>query len=91
MAMRITVAFAITVVLCWHHIGIADGIIITDETRLHRDLFKSNRLVLPVADGQERKVNVTIGMTLNQVVDVVRLCLISAYLKLSDSDNWRNN
>ena len=45
--------------------------IITDEIRLHKDLFKGDRIVLPVLDGAERKVRVQIGLTLNQVVDVV--------------------
>ena len=49
------------------------SILITDEMRLHNDLFdkKDKKTPMPVADGEERQVKVTIGLTLNQVVDVV--------------------
>ena len=60
----------------------AKSILVTDEMRLHNDLFdkKDKKTPMPVADGDERKVKVTIGLTLNQVVDVVSFYVIFCFV-----------
>eukprot|EP00795_Rhopilema_esculentum_P010806 gene10806-19611_t len=58
----ITVSFWMAVGMC---------VIITDEIRLHKDLHKDGiSLLLPEEEGAIRRANVTIGLTLNQLVDV---------------------
>lgn len=54
------------------HLHMMNAAIETHETRLHRDLFKVNRHVTPAAvEGKGKKIKVVIGLTMNQVVDVV--------------------
>ena len=62
------------VILC-QQLNVVENVI-TDETRLHKDLFSDNRQVLPVNDTKERRVKVEIGLTLNQVVDVVSAAFV---------------
>eukprot|EP00794_Sanderia_malayensis_P015726 gene15726-17311_t len=48
-----------------------ESVVMTDEIRLHQSLLSNyTPSQLPVLDGQERMVDVTIGPTLKQVIDV---------------------
>ena len=69
--MQAILCLAITSVILCDKLDVAESIIITDETRLHRDLFNDSKQALPVIDSKGKQVKVTIGLTLNQVVDVV--------------------
>ena len=54
----------------WMAVGVC--VIITDEIRLHKDLHKNGiSLLMPEEEGAMRRANVTIGLTLSQLVDVV--------------------
>ena len=71
--MRAIGLVAITSLILCSKLETARATIITDEIRLLTDLFANRSTVLPVSHTgkpTERTVNVTIGLTLNQVVDV---------------------
>lgn len=56
---------------------ISAPVILTDEIRLHQTLLGNYSSVqLPVMEGKDRQVGVQIGLTLQQVVDVVSYCSI---------------
>ena len=73
--MQAVLLLATSAVILCQQLNVVENVI-TDETRLHKDLFSDNRQVLPVNDTKERRVKVEIGLTLNQVVDVVSVTFV---------------
>ena len=62
----------------------------TEEIRLHHDLFNNSGYdpsALPRKDGDDKPIKVLLGMTLNQLVDIVsivnRYSYIHAYVLLT--------